>query len=1014
MAALLTGSVASSETPRVADAPVAGQAVAIRLSHFKHDRWTPSEGAPSNIGAIAQTGDGYLWLGNNEGLWRFDGVTFERVAAPDGSAMVDAGVNSLRVTARGELWVGFSDGAGVAVYRDGRLVDMKMPSPPPVVVQIVEGTDGAIWAQWGGISERLWRYQQGRWQLVDTTLGLPTGFLLTMMRTRDGHLKLPVLSADQRSTGIADLAPGATRFTWLGGAFDFPRLAQDPQGNLWVADGHGTRILQSAGKSAPPTPIYPALHEVRLPMVAFDRWGGLWKTTQSGGIERIAAAAQPGGSPTERIDAFSAIDGLSSDVSKQAFTDREGNVWITTEGGLDRFRYADIVREPSIPADLRGIGITGMRDGSVAVVSKRMLYHIAPGQPPRLAMRGVDFEALCPARNGAVWVVGKDDVRQIGAESDKARFGVPPTTGMALGCAEDDRNRFWLQAVDRSAWWHDAGGWHHAPTAKASALGQGIVANDDGVAFGTGRTAFAVATGNRILRFDVSRLGIGEVKSINAAQHGFLVSTTRGLVRVRDGQLRAIDAGRYPWVSGLRTIVQTDSGDSWLQDVNVISRLSSADLDRAFDRPGSPLTPRLFDVRDGLANSTQRAGVTGPQAVAGGDGRIWFATSGGLVSIDARHLARIAPPASAAIRSLAAGTKIYRDPRDVVLAPGTTSVRVTFMAASLGTPDRVRFRYKLDGVDEDWVESGTRRATNYTNLGPGRFRFQVVAGDDTGAWSPRGGVVEFEIEPTFTQSWPFRFLCALGGLALIWLAYRLRIRAVAAQVSARLAERHDERERIARELHDTLLQSVQALMLRVEHATSMLPPDQPARKGLVDALDRAQDVVAQGRDHVRALRPAVIVDDLAVTLGDLVSAQGFDPPLADTIRTNGVPRPLAPSAAEQIARIANEALFNIRRHAQAERIAIDVRYGADALIVRIADNGVGIDPDVLRAGMRTGHYGLIGMRERAQRIGADLIFDNAADGGAEVTLIVPTRKAYAREDTWRARARHWRSRFRPR
>src|SRR5205823_2823084 len=145
-----------------------------------------------------------------------------------------------------------------------------------------------------------------------------------------------------------------------------------------------------------------------------DRWGGLWKTTESGGVERIAAAAQPGGSPADRIDTFSAADGLSSNVSKQAFTDREGNIWITTEGGLDRFRYADIVREPSIPADLRGIGITEMRDGSVAVVSKRVMYHIAPGRAPRVAMHGVDFEALCPARNGAVWVVGKDDVRQIG------------------------------------------------------------------------------------------------------------------------------------------------------------------------------------------------------------------------------------------------------------------------------------------------------------------------------------------------------------------------------------------------------------------------------------------------------------------------------------------------------------------------------------------------------------------------------------------------------------------------
>jgi signal transduction histidine kinase len=369
--------------------------------------------------------------------------------------------------------------------------------------------------------------------------------------------------------------------------------------------------------------------------------------------------------------------------------------------------------------------------------------------------------------------------------------------------------------------------------------------------------------------------------------------------------------------------------------------------------------------------------------------------------MDPARIERNALSPSIAIKSINADGRMSRDPTTLTLSAATANIEIDFAVLSFADPGRVRARYMLEGFDRDWVDSGTRRQAFYTNLPPGRYKFRVIAANNDGVWNETGAALDFEIPPTFFQSIWFLLLCAGLAFASLWFLYRLRVAQIAHRIRSRLEERIEERERIARELHDTLLQGVQGLILRFQAVADRIPCEEKSREQLEAALATADDVVADARNRVRELRGAEGTGDLCAIVEQLVAAASFDPPIPVRIVVEGKPRPLHPLVAAEITRILREALFNIAHHARATSAEIAIGFEPRYLAIRTRDDGVGIPEQVLVRGHKEGHFGLIGMRERAEKIGGGIAISSSPGGGSEVMLTLPAELAFAKRGSRR-------------
>lgn len=960
------------------------------FSAYKHVRWGADEGAPDGINQIVQTADGYLWLAG-EYLYRFDGVSFERIDWPAASSVKRASPTGLMVSRTGELWVGLRGNGGVAVYRRGALHDMGMPDPPRTISDLVEAPDGTIWAASSMFDRQLRRLRHGRWESVGDALKLPDGAVMGLVFSPNGTFWVALTHRGGDSGALAYLAPGSSRFQTLPDKLSGrPHVALDPGGTLWVTDTTGTRMVVDAQGSPPARPVrLPATPGIRTASLAFAHDGGIWGTTASVGVFHVPAPLAPFPA-TNTPPAFGAINGLTSDFTYNAFVDREGSIWIATEGGIDQFRRAAATQELSITADpIHGLSIAAASDGSVYVSSAQSLFRAAPGGQARriLALPPGDL-SMCTARDGGIWIVQSGRLLRVHGDH-AAPEPVHAPSQIPTSCAEDRRGRLWVALADQSLVWRDSRGWHTTTGALGQRRVWDLIATASGDLAFTDPPALAMLEGNRLTVMQ----GLG-APMLAAGIHDIFTSDSHGLVRIRDGRASRLAERRFPWVASLRGLVQTPRGETWMISRTAISRVATADLDRAFADPNAPLERRLFNAQDGLFSQTQHGGFSGSQVAVGGDGRAWFLNRQGAAWFDPARLARntLEPPVR--VRSLASNGRTWRDPESLILPAGTRALDITYAGLSLAVPQRVRFRYLLEGVDEHWVDAGARRVASYTNLGAGRYRFQVIAANEDGVWNRTGATLAFEIRPTFVQSWPFKLLCAGALIALAWLAYSMRMRVVASRIRMRMAARFEERERIARELHDTLLQAIQSLTLRFQLAVDDLPEKQSGRRSLVEAIDTADRVIAQGRDRVHDLRTRD-GGDIAQILGDLLAQQRFPAHVQTVVTCHGASRTLAPLALEEVASIASEALFNIRRHAEATRVAIDIRYDA-SFVLRIADQGIGIDPELAENG-KQGHFGLAGMRERARKLRGSLSIRRLPDPGTELVLTVPGAIGYKKE-----------------
>jgi signal transduction histidine kinase/ligand-binding sensor domain-containing protein len=958
---------------------------------MKHVSWPMENGAPSRIGALEQSRDGYLWIGSVEGLFRFDGVTFEHIVDERrrGGPFVVAALLGAR---NGDLWVGLARSGGVALYRHGRLVDARMPNPSREVSGLAETRDGAVWVARGGrLVNPLARYRQGRWEEIGPRWGLPDQRIWQLLTGRDGTLWVVLTGRVMR------LRPGAHRFERVGEPVMWRAgIAEDPSGRIWVSDGDGVRPIGTPLRRSASVRTGPSPQDARSTKILFDRRGRLWGTSLSRGLFRIDHPGMGANvytvSWSSQAWGFTAAHGLTSDQARAILIDREGNLWVGTELGLDMLRPASLMVEPGIPADsAESYHIAATDDGSVYVSDVDTLYRILPGAAPEVVLRTPNLPgALCSAPGGAVWLILRDKAVRVTRSGTQT---VPkPIEATYYGCAVDRAGRLWLPAVDRGLLWREGGRWRKWPGLRA-----GLGVPGDAVTMPDGRAAILFRNrppampGAPFLPLSKERLRIGNLEGLLPGRRVLMVGGAQGIAAVSANGVRTLDTRRYPWLGSVNGLVQTPAGDTWMIGDSGITRMRSDALAAAFVRPGSALPHRIYDFNDGLNSFAQK--TSGAQVAAGGDGRVWFLTRRNVLTIDPRRLERNPRPPTVLIRAVVVGDQRYRDPAALTLPAGTTRLSIDFTATSLAVPARVRFRYRLKGVDPGWIDPQGRRMADYGELGPGTYRFQVIASNNDGVWNRTGAELRLTIPPTWYETWIFRAAALLILGLLLWFLYSLRLRQVSGRIRERLEARSAERDRIARDLHDTLLQGVQGLIMRVHAIAERLPADDPARRSIDQTLDRAEDLMIEGRERVRDLRSRDQLN-LDALLADIARSQPFDPAVEFGFATVGTPAPVCGPIVDEVGQIAGEALFNAARHAQASHVEVRVEHAGRQLIITIADDGIGFDEGRLGTSIGNGHYGIVGMRERAKRIGGTLTFASRPGGGTMVVLEIPASIAY--------------------
>jgi signal transduction histidine kinase len=457
--------------------------------------------------------------------------------------------------------------------------------------------------------------------------------------------------------------------------------------------------------------------------------------------------------------------------------------------------------------------------------------------------------------------------------------------------------------------------------------------------------------------------------------------------------MRWIDPTLPGRVSG---IVDTETGDLWINGFSGVTHVAAKALADWLRNPTSAVSAEHFDALDGLPGLSAYR-TPEPSVVESREGRLWFATTKGLAWLDPTSLEknRNRQPPPVMVSSAVANGKSYAGLKNLILPPHTKNLQIEYTALSLALPERVKFRYRLDNIDRDWQDAGTRRQAFYTNLAPGAYRFHVIACNNDGVWNDQGALLEFRIEPAWSQTALFKLLLLVLGLGIAYILYLFDRQRYIALLRIRFDERLEERTRLARELHDTLLQTIQGSKLVADRALKDLEDPGKTRTAL-ERLSRWLDRgVMEGRAALDSLRNSTEdTEDLVSALRRAAEAC-MSGHMQVTFSVNGTPCSMHPVARDEVLRIGTEAIRNACRHSGSALLSVELSYGKD-LTVSVRDSGQGFDPELLNDG-KPGHFGIMGMRERASNLGGRLSLNSSNGQGTCLKLIVPGKVVFRRE-----------------
>ncbi|MGA8087269.1 MAG: two-component regulator propeller domain-containing protein [Terracidiphilus sp.] len=732
--------------------------------------------------------------------------------------------------------------------------------------------------------------------------------------------------------------------------------------------------------------IAPKLNGETLPVASLliDRQGNLWVGTDGQGVYRIHGLD---------VDHFGSVDGLSGDSVYGFFEDREGDLWVSTSKGIDMLRDLRVTsfsKHEGLSQD--GVeAVLAARDGTVWIGSDHLQALRPDGvvSEPEKGLPGNQVTSLLEDHAGRLWV-GSDNSLWVYASgkftSIKRKDG--RAFGLVMGLAEDSDHNLWVESRGPPATLiliQDMKVREELPAPPMPIARKLAVDLQSGIWLGLVSGDLARFRSGKTEIFTFANHPNTRVKALFAAPDGSILGGAEfGVAGWKNGKQQILTVRNGLPCNDINGLISDDQDNLWLYAGCGLIEIPKEEMQRWWDEPEGKLKVKVFDVLDGVQSGMGHFNTSAKTP----DGRLWFANGSLLQTVDPAHMAGNTVPPPVHINGIVADRKSYSLQEGLRLPALTRDLEIDYTALSFTAPKKVLFRYMLEGRDAGWVELGTRRQAFYNDLPPKTYRFRVIACNNDGVWNNVGATIDFTIAPAWFQTYWFSALCAAVALLIVWLVYRMRVRQVAKAMSVRFDERLAERTRIARDFHDTLLQTIQGSKLVADSALKQSADPTPIRGAMEQLSNWLGRATEESRTALNSLRTSTTEEnDLASAFQRAIEECRTQSSMEAALSVVGEASEMHPIVRDEVYRIGYEAIRNACVHSHATRLQVELTYAED-LMLCVRDNGVGIAPAIAEGG-REGHFGLQGMRERADRIMAKLTVETSASNGTEVKLVVP-------------------------
>ncbi len=945
--------------------------------------WQVQDGLPENtVQAFAQTPDNYLWIGTSGGLVRFDGAGFVVYNRDNIPAIRENSIFCLLAGRDGSLWAG-TDGAGLLRYRGGVFRSYRAPQglTNDFVRAIFESHDGVLWV---GSDDGLFRLAGDRLVRVDGTDNVPKLAVHAIREDRAGNLWVGGSTVLRIHGSECD----EIHLEGYESATRVKSIAETTDGTVWVGTVSGLQRRLRGGRFEKIPQISSTVRGLLE-----DRDGALWIGTIGDGLMRYSGG---------RFTRVTAPDNPPGSTVLALFGDNEQNIWAGMQTGLLRLSRAAIRTFPLPDTANADFGtVYSDPDGSLWVASTH-LYRINPkrdaSQLVAAPAPGIRVRTVMRDSQGALWIGTEGDGAFRSYQGRQVQF--TRHSGLV-----NDFVRAFLESRDGSIWIGTDEGisrWHGG-TLTSYREPQGLAyfsirtlaeTRDGDIWIGTERGVSHWRNGGFVQDEVTTRLREEKIWAIHEDRDGGLWFGTRGagLVRWRGGKWTAFSAEAGLAGNSIYQILEDAHGTFWMSGPNAIWAVSRHDLDMLAERPSYRPAVTLYGLSDGV-EATQIYGGVAPAGCLTASGEIWFPSNRGPVRIVPLEARPENLPKVAVEQVVVDGREMPVSSR-LVVPPGEGRLQIAYAAVRLRSQERIRFRYMLEPFDRDWTEALQRRVAFYTNLPPGNYHFRVQAFEMNTPESTTEAGLGIEWRPHFYRTAWFFTVCTVLLVAGVLLAYRFRLR----QVHARFRAVLDERNRVAREMHDTVIQgcaSVSALLEAVvavgqgESGRELLDC---ARAQVRATVDEARRAVWNLRQNAQRHSPAQAeIGPLLDQMAQQASSASRVPVCVEAV---GRPVLLDPAVEHDILMVAREAVYNAVQHARPKEVRIEVRFEDDKIRLRVADDGCGFDPKQAFSAVGE-HFGLVGMRERTEHLGGRFQIRSAPGEGTELLVEVPVRPAAA-------------------